>query len=354
MRNAECGMRRTLRICMLVALVADPARSLHAQGAEGLPPVVPPGSPFSRYTPSGPMELPQRMPARLAMFADPNVQQSTPQNEPEAQPPVVPQLPPGAKPGVLQRVKFINTWLSGRDGDDIEFFDTELMVSLGFPFPTVESPLVVTPGFGAHFLDGPDGPDLPAQVYDLYVDFLWKKPLTPELSIDVAITPGWYSDFEQSNSDALRIGGRVIGFYTLSPVTKFVLGLVYLDRDDVNFLPVGGVVWTPNEDWRLELVAPKPRIAYRSGCDGEFSCWWYVAGEFGGGSWAIERASGIEDVANYSDWRIVLGQEWKRGLDSIFWAEIGYVFNRELSYNSGATPDFEPASTVMLRLGLGY
>jgi hypothetical protein len=300
------------------------------------------------------MDLPARMPGRLAMFADPNIQQSAPQEIPEAQPPVVPQLPPGAKPGVLQRVKFINTWLSGRSGDDLEFFDTELMVSLGFPFPTVESPLVVTPGFGAHFLDGPDAPDMPAQVYDAYLDLLWKKPLTPELSIDVAITPGWYSDFEQSNSDALRIGGRIIGFYTLSPFTKFVLGAAYLDRDDVSVLPIGGVVWTPTDDWRLELVFPKPRIAYRSGCDGEFAWWWYLSGEFGGGSWAIRREAGFDDVANYSDWRLMLGQELKRGLDSIFWAEIGYVFSRELSYNSGLPAEVMPPETVMLRVGVGY
>lgn len=325
-----------------------------AQTYERLPPVVPPESPFSRYSPVAPIELPERMPARLAMYNDPNIQQATPQNEPEAQPPVVPQLPPGAKPGVLQRVKFINTWLSGRSGDDMEFFDTDLMVSLGFPFPTVQSPLVLTPGFGSHFLDGPDSPDMPAQVFDTYLDILWKKPITPELSVDLALTPGWYSDFEQSNSDALRIGGRLIGFYTWSPFTKFVLGVAYLDRQDVNFLPVGGVVWTPNDDWRLELVAPKPRIAYRSGCDGVFSWWWYMAGEFGGGSWAIRRAAGFDDVANYSDWRFLIGQELKRGLDSIFWVEMGYVFNRQLSYNSGLTPDFSPSNTLLVRLGVGY
>ncbi len=341
-------------ILTLLVLLAVGA-STSAQNYDRPPPIVPPGSPFSQYTPVPPIDLPTRMPARLAAFNDPNIQQATPQQDaPEAQPPVVPQLPPGAKAGVLQRVKFINTWLPGREGDDLAFFDTELMVSLGFPFPTIESPLVVTPGFGAHFLDGPDSPDLPGQVYDTFLDLLWKKPLTPELSIDVALTPGWYSDFEQSSSDALRIGGRVIGFYTWSPFTKLVLGVAYLDREDVNFLPVGGVVWTPTDDWRFELVVPKPRIAYRSGCDGEFSWWWYVAGEFGGGAWAIRRAAGFDDVANYSDWRIIVGQELKRGLDSIFWAEIGYVFNRELSYNSGLTPDFSPAETLLLRIGVGY
>src|SRR5688500_2522354 len=109
----------SLRRALCLILLAVSAQLSRGQSYERWPPVVPPESPFSRYTPAQPMERP----GRLTAYADPNIQQSSPQNEPEAQPPVVPQLPPGAKPGVLQRVKFINTWLSGRDGDDLSFFD---------------------------------------------------------------------------------------------------------------------------------------------------------------------------------------------------------------------------------------
>jgi hypothetical protein len=51
--------------------------------------------------------------------------------------------------------------------------------------------------------------------------------------------------------------------------------------------------------------------------------------------------------------RISIGQELKRCGDAIAWIDIGYVFNRELSYNSG-TPDFEPDNTIVVRAGLGY
>jgi hypothetical protein len=274
--------------------------------------------------------------------------------EQELAQPAGPQLPPGAKPGVLQRIKFENTWLSGSESDDIEMFDTELRFSLGFPFPTVASPLVVSPGFGAHWIDGPDAPDLPARVYDAYVDFLWKLPITEQFKLDLAITPGWYSDFEHSDSDALRIVGRAIGSYTWTPEVKLMLGAAYLDREDVPVLPIAGVVYTPNADWELELVFPKPRVAWRYACEGEFASWAYIGGEFGGGSWAIERTNGLIDVVNYSDWRIFVGQEIKRGGDSIAWIELGYVFNRELSYDNSGTPDFEPDNTLMLRAGLGY
>jgi hypothetical protein len=100
-------------------------------------------------------------------------------------------------------------------------------------------------------------------------------------------------------------------------------------------------------------VFPKPRAAWRYGCEGEYSTWWYVAGEFGGGSWAVERVGGAPDLVTYSDWRVSIGQEIKRGKDSIAWLELGYIFERELEYKSG-TPDFEPGNTIMFRAGVGY
>lgn len=349
---------RLLAAGVLIALCvfAHPARG---QWIERLPSVIPPDSLLAqRYQAPPPLEeLPTAMPAARLAYFDPNVDRARPQPAAPLEPPVAipngPQLPPGAKPGVLQRVVFTNTWLSGREPDDLGMFDSEFRFSLGFPFPTVETPLVVTPGVGVHLLDGPTTTDLPPRVYDMYLDVLWKYSFSPNWALDIAVTPGWYSDFEQSSSDALRIGGRAIGYYTPSPDLKFLLGAVYLDREDVSFLPIAGAIWTPREDIRLEFVVPKPRASWRTSVSGEYSTWWYIVGEFGGGTWAIQRASGADDVVNYSDLRISIGQELKRCSDSIAWIDIGYVFNRQLSYNSG-TPDFEPDSTIVVRAGLGY
>ncbi|MHC4181359.1 MAG: hypothetical protein ACYSWU_28000, partial [Planctomycetota bacterium] len=105
------------------------------------------------------------------------------------------------------------------------------------------------------------------------------------------------------------------------------------------------------------LVFPHPRIARRIYLFGSYADdvqdWLYLAGEFGGGIWAIERTSGAVDEVDYTDFRVVLGLERKviGGLDARF--EVGYVFGREVRYDSG-TPGFEPADTVMLRGGVTY
>jgi hypothetical protein len=261
---------------------------------------------------------------------------------------------PGAKNGMLQRVILTETWLAG--GDDpaaMGVNDIELKTVLALPVGCLATPLILTPGFGAHYFDGPVITDVPAHTYEAYLDIRWMRQLSPCVGIDVAVTPGWYSDFEQSSDEALRIGARGTATIAVSPTLQIVLGAVYLDRDDVPVLPLGGIIWAPNPDLRLELVAPRPRIARRlwGGCD--VSHWLYVAGEFGGGAWAIERVGGAEDVLNYRDYRAILG--WER-TSVCGWSgrvEAGYVFGREIEYQSGG-PTFDVDDTCMLRAELSY
>jgi hypothetical protein len=58
-------------------------------------------------------------------------------------------------------------------------------------------------------------------------------------------------------------------------------------------------------------------------------------------------------VINYSDWRLLAGYERKitGGLSTRY--ETGYVFKRELEYDS-ATPDVALDDTLFLRAGLTY
>jgi len=260
--------------------------------------------------------------------------------------------PPGAKPGVLQAAVFNATWMPALQNDGFAQTDLETYVTLGFPCPTRDSPLIITPGFETHFLSGYSSPALPAQLYDAYLQFRWLTKLSDAWGLDMAVAPGWHSDFEQSSSEALRITGRVILAYDWSPNLKLVGGLVYLDRTDVNFLPAGGLIWTPTPDWRFEAIAPRPRVAYRWKEQGTIQDWLYLAGEFGGGSWAIEGPNGPE-VVNAKDYRVIGGYEHRRDGFMTGRLELGYVFGRSYQFSNGQ-PDFDPSSTLLVRGGLSY
>jgi hypothetical protein len=146
--------------------------------------------------------------------------------------------------------------------------------------------------------------------------------------------------------------GRGLGIVTLTPTLQLALGVVYIDRVLIKLFPAGGLIWTPNPDARYEILFPNPKLAHRWTTLGNTDMWGYISGEYGGGSWTIERING-NDQADYNDIRVNLGLEGYgfRGLHGFF--EVGYVFERQIIYRYG--PDnYYPSDTVMLRAGLEY
>jgi hypothetical protein len=263
--------------------------------------------------------------------------------------------PDGSKPGIFQEIRFSETFLPQPNFDDLGLNEWQLSATFGFPLPTRQSPLLITPAYEQTLLDGPTMADLPATVYDVTVQFLWMHQLTERWGMQLGVTPGVHSDFERSDADSLRIGGRAIGLYEWNEDVKLVLGVVYLDRNDVSLLPAAGIIWTPHENIRWELVAPRPRVAWRFSCQDCVEQWAYIAGEFGGGEWSIVRTGGASDVATYRDFRLLFGLERKPlsayGMHLNF--EFGYVFARELEFAS-VTPDVSLDDTTIVRLTLSY
>ncbi len=262
--------------------------------------------------------------------------------------------PTSQKDGLFQKWTSRVTYIPRDDGDpSLGITSLETWVVFGIPCPTRDNPLLITPGFGAHVLDGTDTPDLPGTLYDAYVQFRWLGKLNCMWGYDLVVTPGYYSDFDNTGDDAFRPSGRAVATYEWSPTIQVLFGAAYLNREDVEALPVAGVIYTPCEDVRWEMILPRPRYARRISHSCDCEKWWYVVGEFGGGSWAITRAGGADDVVTLSDYRAMLGYETKRngGAGSIF--EIGYVFGRQFEYQSApGTIDLD--SSFVARAGITF
>ena len=134
---------------------------------------------------------------------------------------------------------------------------------------------------------------------------------------------------------------------------QILFGILYLNRQDVNWLPAGGVIWDPNDDVHLEMVFPRPRLAYRFTATGLFEDWVYLAGEFGGDTWSIRRGPDLFDMITYVDWRVYLGVERKRPGGAAHRLEIGYIFGRKVKFDS-PTPDYTSDDTIMIRAGVDF
>jgi hypothetical protein len=295
-------------------------------------------------------------PGRLVSHPDSSAELLHEPGEPMAAP--ASDIPPDARDGMFQKLIFDGAWLPGGGRRGMGQSDLQLRSVLALPCPTRQSPLLIVPGFAVRYFGGPVGVEMPPRLYDAYCQFRWMSRLAPRWGVDLAFTPGVFSDFEQGSDDAVRFTGHGVVAWDARPTVKLVLGVGYFDRLDVELLPVGGLIWTPHEGAKFELLFPRPRFAWRlcqsvNRFGNDAQTWTYLAAEFGGDDWAFAPTTGGTDVVNMRDYRLIVGLERKViwGLDTRL--EVAYVFGREIRYKS-ASPDFAPADTVMLRGGLTY
>jgi len=330
---------------------AAPARlpAVDNQVPSRLPPVGPPGSLLTERAPESVAMLPPSAdgPIFFANPRDPGVPYESLAEEAAKE--GAPVVPPGFKNGMWQFTTFRKTFLMpGARNTGFGMEDFLLQTTIALPFFTREKPIFITPYFQAHVLQGPVPVDLPPQLYDVSLEFRIMRQLNPKWGMDLALAPAILSDFQNMTHQAYRLTGRGVFLYTWTGTVQIAGGVTVTGRQDVPILPVGGVIWTPGPNWRTEAVFPRPRILRRF-IDTDRAAWWvYTAGEFGGNSYAIERASGADDLATYRDLRFELGLERKTPAGAYNRFEVGYVFDRDISYLSG-TPSFAPSPTVMLR-----
>jgi hypothetical protein len=265
--------------------------------------------------------------------------------------------------GSFQKLSFVNTYLPRMGSNGFGWYDVELTSVWGVPFPNKDAPLVITPGFATHWLNGPASLDIPAQLHDVYTEFRWLPKIGEGFRADVAVQPGYYSDWDGSSTRAVRLTGHVSGIYDWTPTFQLVLGAAYLDRPDVEVLPIAGVIWKPDADSEYRLVFPAPKIAWRLPFirspdpyyvrETSTETWFYFAGELGGGTWAIRHSDGTSDLMSYGDWRVYLGTETRtiEGISSHI--EFGYVFHRLIRLSSTGD-DTQVGNTAMVRAGVNY
>ena len=205
----------------------------------------------------------------------------------------------------------------------------------------------LTLGMSHHFLSGPEQADLNPRLHEFVLGYQARTTWRDRLSLDLAATVGFYSDFKGSAREGLRLPGHAVAIFHASHRLDWVLGIDYLDRQDYRLLPVFGISWHDFSltSLRYDLVFPRPRIELTLSDASRI----YLQGNLGGGTWDVELADGTEDLMTYRDYRVLIGSE-KRFLDgSRRGLEVGYAFSRRLQLNESlVTLDF--GNAVLFRL----
>ncbi len=266
---------------------------------------------------------------------------------------------------LLQGPRFRHTYVgSGNDSDALNTNDTD--VSLVFAFPNFlysTQPLYVVPSFSLHLWDGPrssTGADLPESAYSGFIDVGWNSDPNQIFSTELGVRVGAFTDFDTFNSDSIRVLGKALANFRLTPNSTLKGGVYYVDRNSIKLLPAGGLLYQPNPYTRLDLFFPQPKIAQYWRTIGTRDVWWYVVGDYGGGSWTITRDNGKgEDSADINELRVLAGFEWgqsdaiRAGRRTGFF-EVGYAFEREIEYRRNPADDLNLDDGIIFRLGIGY
>jgi hypothetical protein len=322
------------------------------------------GSPVAEITPEAPnsflLEEPSKTPIQddqIRLAEAPSLPAEAPLgialDEP-TEPIVKSDLPPGTRKGAFQKLSVGTSYLPRFEGDSIGVSTIEADVMFGVPFPRFETPLLITPGYRVLFLDGPTGFDLPPRVHEAVLDLHHFRRIDERWLFDGAVTIGEYADDHSfGESEALRVTGRALGIYQANENWKYIVGVVYLNRAGLSVVPAVGATYS-TDDFKLDLVFPRPRIAWRqAGSTVEDNRWVYFQGELGGGLWAIQTPAGQTEELSYNDWRIMLGYERKRIGALSHSIELGYVFNRDVELEK-AGAEFSLDDSLFLRAGVSY
>jgi hypothetical protein len=258
----------------------------------------------------------------------------------------------------VQDIRLRHSWVYGGDKPfDLQIHDTELAVTFALPnLLGTGQPLYVTPAFALHLWDGPNNipADLPSNAYSAFLDFQWQSNPQYQVGVELGVRVGAYTDFNTLTDDSFRIQGLGLGVARLTPTVTFKAGVIYLDRNDIKLLPAGGILWQPNPQVRFDIFFPQPKLSAYLTNLGSHEVWWYIAGEYGGGAWTIQRAAGGVDRVDINDIRVSAGLEGfgPRGLNWFF--EVGYVFERKLFYVVNPADSTDLNDSFMLRAGLAY
>lgn len=259
---------------------------------------------------------------------------------------------------VIQDLRFRQTYVAGGDDPtDLGINDSEWAITFTCPsFLGTGQPLYITPAFVLHLWDGPKdiSADLPPSAYSAYLDFQWACDPNKSCGLELGFRVGVYTEFDTLVDESLRLQGLALGCFRLTPSCTFKIGAIYLDRNDIKVLPAGGLLWTPTPQVRFDFFFPQPRLsAYLTTID-KHEMWWYLAGEYGGGAWTIERAAGGVDSIDINDIRISAGVEvtGPQGVSGFF--EAGFVFKRQVIYVVTPSDSFDPGDTWMVRAGISF
>ncbi len=211
-----------------------------------------------------------------------------------------------------------------------------------------------TPAWNSQWWTGPTDVALPSDVDQISSDFKLFTFGSEGWDFELGFTPQIASDFRRSLiSYAYRFDGRFVATYRTSAQLRWAVGAAFWDGVRFPLMPLGGLVWTPDDRWELRLMFPKSRISRYFGKVMGRDFWIYGSSEYLTASYQVDIAdTRVKDQAEVDEIRCSLGFDVAGEGWAIF-AEVGGVLDRHF-YFRDSTPDFMLNDALTARIGFVY
>lgn len=241
--------------------------------------------------------------------------------------------------------------LEGSPGDRIAIQETELSTA----YPVLRrTNLTVLAGVRwtryAFDVDAADFDDLTTHSVRLPLRLNYRG--LPGWTLLASATPGLSTDFDGVNSDDLVMGALFLANRPLSPSLTLSAGAGYSQAFGTSRgFPALGATWQPREDFRVELIFPRPRVLYTAAPSLDL----FAVFEPGGDQWNIRDQGRSRDLA-LEEYRAGVGFEWRRGSRLALVALAGAALERQLDLRDDGTRVFrrDIDDTWFLRAGLVF
>ena len=161
--------------------------------------------------------------------------------------------------------------------------------------------------------------------------------------------PGVYSDLEELDSDILFAPFSVAFIRSFDPRLSCIAGLQIRLDFERRLMPILGMVYEPDDWWRLEIGLPRTRMMYFA--SGDLTS--YLAIEWRNMSFALEDNGGSdEQMLTLEDVRAFLGLTYKLTDELQFCGEVGTAFERSVELDDGVSSKADIDRGTFVRLGI--
>lgn len=236
----------------------------------------------------------------------------------------------------------------GASAADVSIADYRLKISRNVKLNDHVT-LALGGGYGNKHIDSSASAHLPRDLHAMYVETGVTWLINDRSFMSLKAFPGIYSDFQEINGDDVRVPFLALGGYTFDNGLSLVGGFVYrFGYHSGKYIPALGVSYQPNQDWKLDLVWPRPALTRTVSPRLQL----YIAGDFASDEYELKDHAFGAKALKYSDYKAMGGASYILFPDVRISASAGYAFARQFMFYDGNRPDLRMDNAPFFKVAL--